>query len=247
MTMRNLYYTDNDPQTFYTAVFDAYADKDAYLFSTPALQTALGDRWIDVVPDKEKAARVLKKIRAIDRLAVGELDYILRSNETEKDQIAFLYLRLLVQEKRPVRTMLSEKCVRDAMDVRQRVSFEIHRLKGFLRFRETVSGVFYSPCAPDHNILDLLMPHFIERFKIVPFVIHNTKRNLAGVYNGNEWLVTHAKDAEIMISEQEDGFTRLWKKYYDTVYIPARKNDRQMKAYMPVRYWKFMPEKQDLD
>ena len=243
--MRNLYYTDNDPETFYTAVFDAYADENAYLFSSPALQTALCDNWIDVIPNHEKATRVIQKIQKIDRLALCELDYILRSNDTEKDQIAFLYLRLLVKEKRPVRTMLSEKCVREAMDIRQKVSYEVHRLKGFLRFQETVSGVFYSPCSPDHNVLDLLMPHFTARFKIVPFVIHDVKRNLACIYNGNEWILTAAKDANVMISEREDGFSQLWKKYYKTVAIPARKNEKLMNAYMPRRYHKFMTEKQD--
>lgn len=243
--MRNIYFTDGSPEAFFSAVFDAYADKDAFLTSSPVLQTALNDVFVPLSPEREKSARVIKKLRSIDRECLYETDCILRTPEPEKEQIAFEYIRLLVKHKAPVRGMLTLPEVRKAMDLTAKVGAERHLLTGFLRFQETESGVFYSPCSPDNDVVDLLMPHFAARFKTSSFVIHDVSRGIAGIYNGSEWLVSPAPDAEIVLSKDEEAFSKLWKKYYHTVYIPARKNTRLMKGYMPVRYWKFMPEKQN--
>ncbi len=242
--MRNIYYTDGSPEGFFTAVFDAYADEYAFLTSSRALQTALGDTFISVASSEEKAARVVKKLRAIDRNSLYEIDCVLRTAEADKEQAAFLYIRLLVKKRAPVREMLTFPEVRRAVDLASKVGAERHLLSGFLRFQETKSGAFYAPCSPDNDVVELLMPHFAARFKTSAFVIHDISRGIAGIYNGAEWLVAPAPRAEIVLSEDEEAFLGLWKKYYHTVYIPSRKNTRQMKGYMPVRYWKFMPEKQ---
>ena len=242
--MRNIYFTDGSPEGFFTAVFDAYADKDAFVSSSKALQTALDDRFIAVSPVGEKAQRFVKKLRAVDKNSLCEIDFILRTPAADREQTAFDYIRLLVKQRRPVRGMLVRPEVRRAMELVDRVGAERHLLSGFLRFQETHNGVFYAPCSPDNDVVDLLMPHFAARFKTSAFVIHDISRGLAGIYNGSEWLVSPVAQAEITLSESEDSFSRLWRKYYHTVYIPARKNTRQMKGYMPVRYWKFMPEKQ---
>ena len=47
----------------------------------------------------------------------------------------------------------------------------------------------------------------------------------------------------ICLSEYEQTFQNLWKEYYRSVNIQQRPHEKQMKGYMPVRYWKYMPEK----
>ncbi len=245
--MRNLYYVGQDPNAFYTAVFDAYKDKNAYLVSEDTMQPTFDDVWITVTENDEKTERVLKKIHALDSRAAYETDLILRSNHTEKAQIAFEYIRLLVKTGKPVRHRVNEASVRAAMDITQAVSYELHRMKGFIRFKETDGGVLYAPFSPDHQIVDLLAPHFFRRMGGTPFVLHDVKRGLAVLSNGRERIFTQVGDAQFFISEREENIERLWKKYYKTVAITERTNTRQMKAYMPVRYWKFLPEKQELD
>ena len=240
--MRTVYLTDGTPEGFYTAVFDGYADPNAYLSSEKKLQTRLGDVVIAVAADARKAARVVRKLRRTDYLALRDIDRILRAPDPDREQTAFGYIRLLVKQSGAVRGMLSEDVVRRAQDISQAVGYEVHRLTGFLRFHETASGAYYSPCSPDNDIVDLLMPHFIKRFVGTPFVIHDVKRKLAGVYDGKIWLVAPAGKAEVLFSEREDAFLSLWKQYYKTTYIPARKNTKQMDRYMPVRYRKFMTE-----
>lgn len=50
-------------------------------------------------------------------------------------------------------------------------------------------------------------------------------------------------EAEVYLSEYERSFEALWKKYYTSVNVKERPHEKQMKGYMPVRYWKFLPEK----
>ncbi len=241
--MKTVYQTDGSPIGFYTAVFDAYKDQTAYLSSETERQTELGERIVWVRSDEEKAARVVKKIRALDKIALTETDYVLRTPYPDKEQVAFAYLRLLVQTGAPVRGYLSLPEIRKAMDYSNKTAHEKHIVSGFLRFHETENGIFYAPFQPDNDIVELLMPHFFARFKNTPFVIHDVARKIAGLSDGKNWFLSPAGEAQVLFSDAEDGFLSLWKKYYQAVAIAERKNTRQMKGYMPVRYWKFMPEK----
>lgn len=241
--MRTIYQTDGSQAGFFTAVFDGYADEESHITSEQAFQTALGDKFLRVFPDEEKAARVERKLKKIDFALLREIDYILRTPYSDREQTAFLYLRQAVAQNAPVRGMLALPEVRKAMDYAKRVGSEAERLRGFLRFHETADGLFYAATSPDNDVVDLLAPHFFARFKKTPFVLHDVKREKACLSDGRTTLVTKASDAQILFSENEERFLALWSKYYQTIYIPARKNERQMKNYMPVRYWRFMPEK----
>ncbi len=241
MNTRKVYFTDGTQESFFTAVFDGYKDDSAYLTSEKNLQLSLGEEWVKLEADGEKVARVLRKLKAIDARAVYDVQLVLRSCESDREQTAFLYVRELVKTGKSVRGKLALAAVRRMMDLRGQVANEVHRLKGFLRFSETEEGVLYAPCSPDHDDIDLLAPHFIARLN-APFVIHDVWRQKALLYDGRECILAYVGDAEIVESEREKRFSALWKRYYQSVNIPARKNVRQQKNYMPVRYWEFLTE-----
>lgn len=242
--MRTVYQTDGTISAFYTAVFDAYKDETAYLTSSSALQSQIGEQMKIVATNEEKATRVQNKIRALDTRALGEIDFILRTPFDDREQTAFSYIKRLVQHGAPVRGFLALPEIRKAMDYYMKTSHEKHILSGFLRFHETENGILYSAYAPDNDITSLLMPHFLSRLKNTPFIIHDTKRHLAGLSNGRRWQLVPVEQATVRFSKDEDDFLSLWSKYYQTVAIKERKNSKLMKNFMPVRYWKFMPEKQ---
>lgn len=240
--MRNIYVTDGTVKGFFTAVFDAYLDENAYLTALPCFQQKIFDRFISVKSDEEKAKRVVKKLYALSAQGTREIFSILRTPAEDKEQTAFLYAKRIVKYGGGARSRLTDPVVRHALDLSGKVWTEVHRLKGFLRFRETAEGVFYAPCSPDNDVVELLTPHFIERFRGVPFLIHDVKRGLAAMYNGKDRLFVSVGEAEINLSEKEVAFSALWKKYYRTVNIQSRKNLRQQKNYMPVRYWSMLTE-----
>lgn len=241
MNAKTIYLIDGTSDGFYTAVFDAYTDKTAWLTSERCRQGLLGEKTVRVQPNAEKTGRVLSKIKSIDANAAYDIELVLRSRASDREQTAYLYVRELVQTGKSVRGKLSVEAVRRMMDLRGQVAYETHRLKGFLRFTETADRVLYAPCSPDNDVIDLLAPHFIARLGTA-FVIHDVWRGKAVLYDGRECIVTPVDSAEITESEREHIFSELWKKYYKTVTIPSRKNVRQQKGYMPVRYWGFLTE-----
>lgn len=242
--MRTIYRTDKTLCGFFSAVFSAYTDKNALICSESVFQTRLDDTFVFIESDKQKAKRVFEKLRAIDRKCLGEIDSVLRTSYSDREQVAFEYLRLIVKKNEPAREKLSDECVRHAILYEQRVSKERERLLGFLRFQETTNGIFYAACSPDHDVVELLLPFFAGRFKNVPFVIHDIKRKLAGASDGKNLAVFPASEAEIILSPREYDFAALWKKYYRTAAIPERKNKQQQDRAMPFRYRKFMSETQ---
>lgn len=234
---------DGSETCFYTAVFDAYKNKDCIITSERDVQLGLGFDVIEVIADEDKAARVKAKINALDRGAEEDITLLLKSDNALKESVAFNYIKLIIERGGAVRGMLAHPTVIEMTDIRRRVYGEAHRLKGLLRFMENSDGVMYAPYSPDNDITEFLAVHFAARFNAQPFVIHDIKRKIAALYDGNEIVMTRADDAEIYLYEYENYFQNLWKQYYNSVNIESRPHEKQMKGYMPVRYWKFLPEK----
>lgn len=240
----NVYITDGTEQGFYTAVFDAYPDKNCIITSSKNLQLTFDSNIIHVKTDDEKSKRVLKKLRLYDKQGENEISLILRLGSDEKEQIAFEYLKRIIALKAHAREHLNEPAVISARDAYKKVTTEAHHFKGFLRFMEGTNGVYYAPFEPDNNILELIVPHFTARLKNQPFVIHDVKRRIAALYNTKECVITTTDEkVSVNLSKYEQAFQNLWKEYYNSVNVSQRPHEKQMKGYMPVRYWKYMPEK----
>ena len=167
----------------------------------------------------------------------------LKSCDTRKEQVCFAYVKQLTELKKSIKNAFNLPEVVDFNDILYKITGETHRLKGLLRFKETAGGVLYAPYSPDNDITDLLTPHFAARLRSEKFIIHDINRGIAGLYDGRGWIITHVGEAEICLSDSELAFEGLWKKYYKSVNIESRPHERQMKRSMPVRYWKFLPEK----
>lgn len=236
---------DASESCFYTAVFDAYRERECIITSERNLQLGFDNQVVEVVADQNKATRVKNRLDEYDPLATDEISLILRSCESIKEQTAFEYIKMIVQQRQPVRTMSHVPAVLEALDIKSRVTGELHKMKGFLRFMENDRGILYAPYSPDNDITDLIAPHFAERFKNQQFVIHDVKRKIAAMYDGVNLVMFNADGADVYLSEYEKTFENLWKLYYKSVNIAERPHEKQMKGYMPVRYWKFLPEKRD--
>lgn len=240
-----IFITDGGSDSFFTAVFDAFREKECVITSDENVQMGFDSEIVRVETDYGKCARVQRGIAARDKLACGDILLALRSCDGLKEQIAFDYIKRLMEHNSPISRAYNLPEVIIFNELRHKVTNEVHKISGFLRFMECGSGAFYAPYSPDNDITELLMPHFAERFKAERFVIHDVLRKIAGIYDGHEWIMSYAGEAEIYLSEYEKVFQTLWKKYYRAVNIKERPHEKQMKGYMPVRYWKFLPEKRD--
>ena len=240
-----LYVYDGSENGFLTAFLAAFSDPQAVL-SSKNKQLLLGQTPVFIETDHARAKRALERLRTFDRETPRDLAWLLRSGEADNEQVAFEYLRFLASEKRPVRNQFAEACVFKAIEYLRKVGLEIHRFHGFIRFMETASGALYAPFSPDNDICDLLLPHFRARLPAFPFVFHDIKRKKAAVYDGQNAFVAPLGQAKILLSADETAWKTLWKRYYVAVNIPSRERLKQMRGYMPTRYWAQMPEKTEI-
>lgn len=116
-----------------------------------------------------------------------------------------------------------------------------HKMTAFVRFREvdTAQGTRYLAWfEPEHHIVALTAPFFVERFKtmrwsiITPFasVSWDLERLSFGLGGSRE-------DVPAQDAAEED-----WRTYYSSIFNPARLKVDAMKREMPVKYWKNLPE-----
>jgi len=237
------YFFDGTKNGFLTAFVKAFSDGEAIVTSRK-IQLLLGSEPIVITTDEGLSKKAVQRLSAYDYGAIKELDLLLRCGDEDAEQTAFLYLREIAKHKRAMRKQLSISYVFSAMENLKKIRYEIHRFHGFIRFTETASGALYAPFSPDNDICDLLVPHFRARLPQYPFVLHDVGRKKAAVYDGYGVFLAPLGEAEIVLATDEDAWRALFKRYYAAVNIPSRKKLKQMKGYMPVRYWKFLTEKQ---
>lgn len=236
-----IYFYDGSRDGFLTAFLLAFSDADAVLTSMQC-QLPLGVETVSVQTDPVRAKRAAQRLQGFDRNCLHELDMLLRCSQPNRDQVAFKYFTMIATKKRPVRGMLAEDAVTTASDCLWKVSHEIERFRGFVRFMESASGALYAPISPDHDICDLLAPHFRARIPMFPFVIHDVNRKKAAVYDGKHIFCAPLESAEIMLAADEEGWQKLWRTYFNKVNFVERERLKQQHGYLPVRYRKFMPE-----
>ena len=238
-----IFVTDGGSDSFFTAVFDAYKERECVITSDTDVQIGFDSEIVRVDYAPEKCERVQRGIAKYDHRAIDDILLVLRSGDSLKEQIAFDYIKRIIERKSAIDKAYNLPEVIIFNELKHKVTYEVHKMTGFLRFMESENGAFYAPYSPDHDITELLMPHFVARLQTQKFVIHDVRRKIAGIYDGHEWIMSYAGEAEIYLSEYERVFQTLWKKYYKAINIKERPHEKQMKGYMPVRYWKFLPEK----
>ena len=252
------YVYDGTFDGFLTVVFEIYASKrkpvqivrermwQAGFFETPAL----------IVTDVAKSERVWNGIVAKSNKKVTRMFYLAFASELpDVEMTLYCYLEKLFADvtKTFHKNILDDHSF-DLYQISRKVSFEIHRFQGFVRFQETSEGLLFAAIEPDHDILSLLAPHFVRRFGSQNWVIYDQRRDKGVLYQKPELLEITLTNKQLntitgeilhsIQSEDENLYRSLWKAYYKAINIPERKNTRLMLRLLPRRYWKYLPEKQ---
>ena len=124
------------------------------------------------------------------------------------------------------------------------VGGEAHLLSGFVRFAETATGVYYADIGPVNHVLPILAEHFLERLRGQPWIIHDVKRKLAAIYDGqsNYAFAETPHGARFEYAPGETDTQRLWQSFFDTIAIEQRKNKKLQRQHLPMRYRRYMTE-----
>ena len=209
--------------------------------STPAKNFI--DQNIIIENARIKTERVFKALKNYLGKSVGYVNICLLSSTESALDIAFKFAYKSLKTRNNLLPFLADKTVSDFLSTIKTVLNEKHRFTGFIRFKETKSGILYAQYSPDNDITELLCAHFNRRFYGTPYVIHDSKRKKAGVSNGKDFKIINAEgQATLNLSADETAWESLWKDYYNAVNIKERKNHRQQVSLMPLKYRKFLPE-----
>lgn len=243
------YFFDGTKNGLLTCIFESFYDRripdDV---TTECVQCGLLNEIVTIKTDNEKAERVYKCLKNCKtKYLVSDFNLTFRSGEKKRFKVLFDYLNVAISNKNiDVSKAFALPEIQAFTDLKNRIYTETHRFKGFLRFMETEKGFYYACYEPDNDITELLVPHFTARLQS-PFIIHDIKRNILALCDGKRYKILNGGDngVTVFMSESEEIFLDLWQQYYKSINIEERKNLRQMRNYMPERYWKNLSEKQE--
>ena len=130
---------------------------------------------------------------------------------------------------------------------------EKHRMEAFVRFEKTQDELFHATIEPDMDVLPLIAAHFTKRYADQRWLIYDQRRRYGLYYDLTRTDVVQfeqpkaQKSADVsatVLDEREPLFKLLWQAYFDHVNIPERKNLKLHRRHMPLRYWRYLSEKQ---
>jgi probable DNA metabolism protein len=189
--------------------------------------------------NKVKDSIVIK----IDPLALNKIYKLYLSNYKNKGTLCYKYLKIAFKLGSDVHKYLHLDEVKEIDTIERRVSLEAHRFNGFVRFISVNNNFLYSSIEPDNNILEIISPHFQNRFSNEYWIIHDVKRGIASIYDKISWEIREM-DLEVYnnLKDYNDDFQSLWKGYFKSTTIEERINPKLQKRMMPKRYWNNLTE-----
>jgi probable DNA metabolism protein len=246
---------DGSLEGWLTGVFDIYERKLSQVKFCRADQnqsTIFNDHYL-VVSDERKAKRVWKGLQL--RLTSRGLNEVYRSFLSEIsgiDNTLLSYVCHAFNSKGSIECDFSNPDVLTVSQTARKVYREKHRMEAFVRFQRTADELYYAVIDPDFNVLPLIRNHFKERYADQRWLIYDSRRKYGIFYdlhNVSEVQMEFSDDVQssgniaAIHHPEEKLYQELWQRYFSSVNIAARKNIKLHIRHMPLRYWKYLPEK----
>lgn len=118
---------------------------------------------------------------------------------------------------------------------------DVHKMRAFVRFRAVShegDTWYVAWFEPEHHIVELNAPFFIDRFAQMRWSILTPDR--CAHWDGAHLTITQGMmRAEAPVDDEVE---KLWLTYYSHIFNPARVKEKAMTAEMPRKYWKNLPE-----
>jgi probable DNA metabolism protein len=241
-----------------TAIFEFYERKpvQVQLVWDKYHQPTMLEESLEIINDEAKAKRVwegLKKKLSPDWLQTFYKVHLAEDPQTF--QYMFNFARYIFDSPQGAEANFGNQYVMALSKMERKISRERHRMKAFIRFQKTADGIYYCPIEPDFNVLPLVAKFFKDRYADQQWIIHDVKRRYGLYYNLNTVQeITYEFVANVdtrkvqlpaeLVDEKEELASILWKDYFNSTNIPARKNMKLHIQHVPKRYWKYLNEKE---
>lgn len=231
-----------------SSVYDAYysCEKPDKIMRESEFYPDFFSKAVYISTDYEKYSKVFRAIKnKVSSDFMENVYYTFLSETPGASMLIYEYIKLGFLLKDKVDLYLHNQTVLSIQRIVQKVNFEVQRMNGFLRFSRVGSELYYASMEPDHNILCLIAPHFVERFASQQFIIYDLRRESAAMYNKQECVFTKLSSDDVKFLENKNDdmlYQTLWKDYFKSTTIEERRNVSLQKRLMPVRYWKHLTE-----
>lgn len=218
------------------------------IYEEKNIQRSMFCEYETVETDFEKSKRVSDSvINKISYRTWENLYCVYLSDEREKGRMCLDYLIFAYKKGKSVNSCLAEDAVGNVIKTVQKVKNEAHQYIEFIRFSELEGGIYYSEIEPNAQVLPIVGRHFLKRLPTIPWIIHDINKNLCMVYNGREmYMENTGVIPKVKYSENEEEYRKLWKKFYDTIAIKERRNEKCRMTHMPKRFWRHISETENI-
>jgi probable DNA metabolism protein len=241
---------------FLSAVFDVYEYKltDVEIVPAHRHQPSMFAEPHFVNHDPKHSERVWKGLEKKISLEAQKQVYRNFLSEIEGIENTLLrYIQYAFSSEIPMEEDFSNHAVLTVFQTAKKVWREKHRMEAFVRFQKTTDDLYYAIIDPDYNVLPLIAKHFTTRYADQRWMIYDSRRKYGTYYDGTsvqdvqikfEESVSNGQNVSAAYDDSEGIYQQLWKQYFKSVNIAARKNTKLHIQHMPKRYWKYLPEKQ---
>ena len=205
--------------------------------------------------DAATAARVWEGLLPLlDQEARARLYHVFLSEDADREGLIFRYVDLALRTPADISGHFANDDVRRVQRLGQQLFREKHRMEAFVRFEKTRDGLFHATIEPDFDVLPLIASHFTKRYADQRWLIYDRRRRYGLYYDLTRTDLVQFDGAgparggsavsATVLDEREPLFQTLWQAYFDHVNIPERRNLKLHRRHLPLRYWKYLSEKQ---
>jgi probable DNA metabolism protein len=242
---------------FLTSVFESYERKliDFAIVKSTRYQPELTSSYIDIKTDLIKSKRVWTGLQNnLSVIKLNELYKTFLSELPEAERLLSDFIKHVFSTKHNIEEDLGHPAVISITNVAHQVHREKHRMEAFIRFQRTMDDLYFATISPDFNVLPLIVSHFKDRYADQNWLIYDQRRKYGIHYDQSTFDVTEMEinlnsDAsheflpKDLCHENEIAYQTLWKNYFSSVNIDARKNIKLHVRHVPTRYWRYLTEK----
>lgn len=238
------------------SVFEAYEQKikPGNLLSENTPPTLFSERQVKITTDSNKARRVWKGLqKKISPAALPSIPMAWQSELPGSDWLLFQYIYKVFKTPDSIELNFGDPIVLKVVQIAKKVHRERHRVIQFLRFQKMADGTFFAATEPLYNVLPFTIEHLKNRFAGQTWIIYDMKRNYGYYYDQRQVkevcfqqespVLQNNQPEQHLMDREELLFQKMWQEYFKTTCIKERINPKLHRQNLPVRFWKYLPEK----
>ncbi len=176
----------------------------------------------------------------VPRAAVDLVDLVVCHREPERFALLHGLIDRIVKGERRLLDDPTDPLVARLRGMEKAIRRDVHKMTAFVRFHrvEDEGERFVAWYEPDHRILRLAAPFFVNRFYNIDWSILTPD----GSRHWRDHTLSEGPPGARLEAAGDDALHDWWRTYYAATFNPARVNPTAMRREMPKKRWHNLPE-----